>query len=176
VDWIVASAPIDPETSMTTQMSEGIRPPASAAGFGGVTFRRTGTSSAAPPAAPVNRPSCISPAAAIAGVDEVALCFETGEVLSTKAVARMRKSAARQNFTLFGLRKAAYSKRLFADNLEFIAMVACHKGPKTHSPKLASEDRLALTLEESRQHRAPDAELHDVLARTQEGHAWMFQP
>lgn len=46
------------------------------------------------------------------------ICFETGEVLSTKAVARMRKSAARQNFTLFGLRKAAYSKKLFANNLD----------------------------------------------------------
>mmetsp|Transcript_91888 Transcript_91888/g.230977 ORF Transcript_91888/g.230977 Transcript_91888/m.230977 type:complete len:491 (+) Transcript_91888:93-1565(+) len=46
------------------------------------------------------------------------ICFETSEVLSTKAVARMRKSAARQNFTLFGLRKAAYSKKLFANNLD----------------------------------------------------------
>merc|ERR1719382_571095 len=43
------------------------------------------------------------------------ICFESSEVLSTKAVARMRKSAARQNFTLFGLRKAAYSKKLFAN-------------------------------------------------------------
>lgn len=46
------------------------------------------------------------------------ICFETGEVLSTNAVTRMRKSAARQNFTLFGLRKAAYSKKLFANNLD----------------------------------------------------------
>lgn len=46
------------------------------------------------------------------------ICFETGEVVSTKAVARMRKSPARQNFTLFGLRKAAYSKKLFANNLD----------------------------------------------------------
>jgi len=46
------------------------------------------------------------------------ICLETGEVLSTKAVARMRKSAARQNFTLYGLRKAAYCKKLFADNLD----------------------------------------------------------
>jgi hypothetical protein len=46
------------------------------------------------------------------------VCFETEEVLSTKAVARMRRSSARQNFTLFGLRKAAYSKKLFADNLD----------------------------------------------------------
>jgi len=46
------------------------------------------------------------------------LCFETEEVLSTKAVSRMRRSNARQNFTLFGLRKAAYSKKLFANNLD----------------------------------------------------------
>lgn len=46
------------------------------------------------------------------------ICFETKEVLSTKAVARMRKSPARQNFTLFGLRKAAYSRKLFANNLD----------------------------------------------------------
>mmetsp|Transcript_28143 Transcript_28143/g.80898 ORF Transcript_28143/g.80898 Transcript_28143/m.80898 type:complete len:493 (+) Transcript_28143:102-1580(+) len=46
------------------------------------------------------------------------ICFETNEVLSTKAVARMRQSPARQNFTLFGLRKAAYSRKLFANNLD----------------------------------------------------------
>lgn len=46
------------------------------------------------------------------------VCFQTDEVLSTKAVARMRRSPARQNFTLFGLRKAAYSKKLFANNLD----------------------------------------------------------
>merc|ERR1719188_116549 len=46
------------------------------------------------------------------------VCFETEEVLSVKAVARMRRSPARQNFTLFGLRKVAYSKKLFADNLD----------------------------------------------------------
>merc|ERR1719188_369660 len=46
------------------------------------------------------------------------VCFQTDEVLSSKAVARMRRSAARQNFTLFGLRKAAYSKKLFANNLD----------------------------------------------------------
>jgi hypothetical protein len=46
------------------------------------------------------------------------ICFETGEVLSTKAVARMRRSPARQNFTLFGLRKVAYGKKLFANNLD----------------------------------------------------------
>jgi len=46
------------------------------------------------------------------------VCFETEEVLSTRAVARMRRSPARQNFTLFGLRKVAYSKKLFANNLD----------------------------------------------------------
>lgn len=46
------------------------------------------------------------------------ICMETSEVLSSNAVTRMRKSAARQNFTLYGLRKAAYSKKLLADNLD----------------------------------------------------------
>merc|ERR1712110_208937 len=46
------------------------------------------------------------------------ICVETEDVLCTKCTARMHRSGARQNHTLFGLRKAAYNKKLFADNLD----------------------------------------------------------
>lgn len=45
------------------------------------------------------------------------ICIQTREVLCTRCSARLHRSGARQNHTLFGLRKAAYNKRLFADNL-----------------------------------------------------------
>lgn len=46
------------------------------------------------------------------------ICIQTEEVLCTRCSARLHRSGARQNHTLFGLRKAAYNKKLFADNLD----------------------------------------------------------
>lgn len=46
------------------------------------------------------------------------ICVETEDVLCTKCAARIHRSGARQNHTLFGLRKAAYNKKLFGDNLD----------------------------------------------------------
>eukprot|EP00928_Gymnodinium_smaydae_P087161 TRINITY_DN71488_c0_g1_i1.p1 TRINITY_DN71488_c0_g1~~TRINITY_DN71488_c0_g1_i1.p1 ORF type:complete len:498 (-),score=114.00 TRINITY_DN71488_c0_g1_i1:75-1568(-) len=46
------------------------------------------------------------------------ICVECEDALCTRCSARMHRSGARQNHTLFGLRKAAYSKKLFADNLD----------------------------------------------------------
>jgi hypothetical protein len=46
------------------------------------------------------------------------ICIQTEEVLCTRCSAKMHRSGARQNHTLFGLRKAAYNKRLFADNMD----------------------------------------------------------
>jgi len=51
------------------------------------------------------------------------ICIQTEEVLCTKCSARLHKSGARQNHTLFGLRKAAYNKKLFADNLDNLMAV-----------------------------------------------------
>mmetsp|Transcript_42552 Transcript_42552/g.77273 ORF Transcript_42552/g.77273 Transcript_42552/m.77273 type:complete len:489 (-) Transcript_42552:95-1561(-) len=46
------------------------------------------------------------------------ICVESEDVLCTRCAARMHRRGARQNHTLFGLRKAAYNKKLFADNLD----------------------------------------------------------
>jgi len=51
------------------------------------------------------------------------ICIQTKEVLCTKCSAKMHRSGARQNHTLFGLRKAAYNKKLFADNLDQLMAV-----------------------------------------------------
>jgi len=44
--------------------------------------------------------------------------MECEDVLCTKCCARLHRQGARQNHQLFGLRKAAYSKKLFAENLD----------------------------------------------------------
>merc|ERR1711874_924252 len=41
-----------------------------------------------------------------------------GDALCTRCSGKIHRSGARQNHTLFGLRKAAYNKKLFADNLD----------------------------------------------------------
>lgn len=46
------------------------------------------------------------------------ICVECEDALCTRCSASMHRSGARQNHTQFGLRKAAYSKKLFADNLD----------------------------------------------------------
>merc|ERR1712118_600782 len=46
------------------------------------------------------------------------MCLETEEFLSAKSLSKMQRGGARTNLTIFGLRKAAYSKKLFADNLD----------------------------------------------------------
>jgi hypothetical protein len=51
------------------------------------------------------------------------MCVETEEFLSAKSLARIQRGGARRNLTIFGLRKAAYSKKLFADNLERILTI-----------------------------------------------------
>lgn len=51
------------------------------------------------------------------------ICMETGELMCSKYATRYRSRGARKNHTLYGLRKAAYSKRLFADNLERLTMI-----------------------------------------------------
>jgi hypothetical protein len=51
------------------------------------------------------------------------ICIQTEEVLCTRCSAKIHRSGARQNHTLFGLRKAAYNKKLFADNLDQLMAV-----------------------------------------------------
>lgn len=46
------------------------------------------------------------------------ICVECEDALCTRCSAGIHRSGARQNHTLFGLRKAAYNKKLFADNLD----------------------------------------------------------
>merc|ERR1719210_1715801 len=46
------------------------------------------------------------------------ICVECEDALCSRCSAQIHRSGARQNHTLFGLRKAAYNKKLFADNLE----------------------------------------------------------
>mmetsp|Transcript_27870 Transcript_27870/g.64962 ORF Transcript_27870/g.64962 Transcript_27870/m.64962 type:complete len:493 (+) Transcript_27870:155-1633(+) len=46
------------------------------------------------------------------------ICVECEDALCSRCSAQIHRSGARQNHTLFGLRKAAYNKRLFADNLD----------------------------------------------------------
>jgi len=51
------------------------------------------------------------------------LCMECEDVLCTKCCARVHRQGARQNHQLFGLRKAAYSKKLFAENLDRLMQI-----------------------------------------------------
>lgn len=46
------------------------------------------------------------------------VCVECEDALCSRCSAQIHRAGARQNHTLFGLRKAAYNKRLFADNLD----------------------------------------------------------
>lgn len=46
------------------------------------------------------------------------ICVECEDALCSRCSAHIHRSGARQNHTLFGLRKAAYNKKLFADNLD----------------------------------------------------------
>eukprot|EP00927_Polykrikos_kofoidii_P076780 TRINITY_DN73806_c0_g1_i1.p1 TRINITY_DN73806_c0_g1~~TRINITY_DN73806_c0_g1_i1.p1 ORF type:complete len:517 (+),score=104.44 TRINITY_DN73806_c0_g1_i1:76-1551(+) len=46
------------------------------------------------------------------------ICTSCEDALCTRCSARIHRSGARQNHTLFGLRKAAYNKKLFAGNLD----------------------------------------------------------
>ncbi|CAJ1377220.1 unnamed protein product [Effrenium voratum] len=46
------------------------------------------------------------------------ICTECEDALCSRCSAQIHRVGARQNHSLFGLRKAAYSKRLFADNLD----------------------------------------------------------
>lgn len=46
------------------------------------------------------------------------ICVECEDALCSRCSAQIHRSGARQNHTLFGLRKAAYNKRLFAHNLD----------------------------------------------------------
>lgn len=46
------------------------------------------------------------------------ICVECEDALCTRCTAKIHRAGARQNHTLFGLRKAAYTKKLFGDNLD----------------------------------------------------------
>jgi hypothetical protein len=46
------------------------------------------------------------------------ICVECEDALCTRCSSKIHRSGARQNHSLFGLRKAAYNKKLFADNLD----------------------------------------------------------
>lgn len=51
------------------------------------------------------------------------VCMECEDVLCTKCSSHIHRRGARQNHTLFGLRKAAYPKKLFADNLDRVMQI-----------------------------------------------------
>merc|ERR1712072_827414 len=46
------------------------------------------------------------------------ICVECEDALCTRCSAKIHRAGARQNHSLFGLRRAAYNKKLFADNLD----------------------------------------------------------
>lgn len=46
------------------------------------------------------------------------ICVECEDALCSRCSSNIHRTGARQNHTLFGLRKAAYNKKLFADNLD----------------------------------------------------------
>jgi len=46
------------------------------------------------------------------------ICIETGDILSKRAAIKLLGRGSRLNHSLYGLRKAAYSKKLFANNIE----------------------------------------------------------
>merc|ERR1711941_159913 len=46
------------------------------------------------------------------------ICVECEDALCSRCSGTIHRSGARQNHTLFGLRKATYNKKLFADNLD----------------------------------------------------------
>lgn len=46
------------------------------------------------------------------------ICVECEDALCSRCSTQIHRQGARQNHTLFGLRKAAYNKKLFADNLD----------------------------------------------------------
>merc|ERR1719188_1061625 len=46
------------------------------------------------------------------------ICVECEDALCSRCSGNIHRAGARQNHTLFGLRKAAYNKKLFADNLD----------------------------------------------------------
>ena len=49
--------------------------------------------------------------------------MECEDMLCLKCNYRMHSKGARQNHSLYGLRKAAYSKKLFASNLDRVMMI-----------------------------------------------------
>ncbi|CAD7929838.1 unnamed protein product [Amoebophrya sp. A25] len=51
------------------------------------------------------------------------ICMECEDMLCLTCNTRMHSKGARQNHSLYGLRKAAYSKKLFANNLDRVMMI-----------------------------------------------------
>ncbi|KAF4734785.1 hypothetical protein FOZ63_018939 [Perkinsus olseni] len=51
------------------------------------------------------------------------ICMQCEDVLCTECAARIHRKGARQNHTIFSLRKAAYSKKLFANNIDSLTMI-----------------------------------------------------
>lgn len=54
--------------------------------------------------------------------EAVYICLETEDILCAGCANNMMRGA-RQNHTLYGIRKAAYSKKLFADNIDRVMMI-----------------------------------------------------
>lgn len=54
--------------------------------------------------------------------EAVYICLETEDILCSGCANSMMRGA-RQNHTLYGIRKAAYSKKLFADNIDRVMMI-----------------------------------------------------
>ncbi|EER17597.1 hypothetical protein Pmar_PMAR023513 [Perkinsus marinus ATCC 50983] len=51
------------------------------------------------------------------------ICMQCEDVLCTECSARIHRKGARQNHTIFSLRKAAYSRKLFANNIASLTMI-----------------------------------------------------
>ena len=51
------------------------------------------------------------------------VCMECEDMLCMGCSNRMHMKGARQNHSLYGIRKAAYSKKLFANNLDRVMMI-----------------------------------------------------
>jgi len=51
------------------------------------------------------------------------MCHECEDLICTKCNARLHRKGARQNHTLYGLRKAAYSRKLFGNNLDMLMKI-----------------------------------------------------
>jgi len=61
------------------------------------------------------------------------ICVECEDAMCTRCSSKIHRYGARQNHTLFGLRKAAYNKKLFADNIDRLISILQNNVERSYS-------------------------------------------